>query len=94
MFNKVKEIAQSWIIAANPTQEQIILAEARLKICNDCEKITYREITGNPMCGECGCPLKKKIFSPNYNACPLHKWLIVENTDMFAKTQKKSKSIL
>jgi hypothetical protein len=94
MFKKVKEIAEAWIIAANPSQSQIILAEARLKICNDCKKITYRELTGNPLCGECGCPLKKKIFSSKYDACPLHKWLEVEDTDIFKDTQKKSKSFL
>jgi hypothetical protein len=28
------------------------------------------------ICGECGCPLSKKVFSPNegIKACPLAKW--------------------
>jgi hypothetical protein len=94
MIQKVKEIAQAWIIAANPSPEQIILANNRLKICNECEFIKYREASGNPVCGECGCPLKKKIFSPKYDACPLHKWLEIEKTNVFKNTQKKSKTFL
>jgi len=94
MIKKVKEIAESWIIAANPSKEQLVLAAARLNICNNCEFIGHRKNTGSPVCTNCGCPLKKKIFSPMYDACPLHKWLEVENTELFTNTQKKSKSFL
>ena len=94
MVEKVKEIAQSWITALNPTKEQIILAEARLKICNSCEFIGYRELTGNPFCKDCGCPLKKKIFSNKHDACTQHKWLEVENSDLFENTRKKKKTLI
>ena len=26
------------------------------------------------VCGECGCPIAKKIFTNDYNPCPLKKW--------------------
>lgn len=94
MLKKVTEIMQAWVIAANPTPEQIKLADARLKICNSCEFVRHKEKTGNPYCSDCGCPLKKKIFSQKYDACPKHYWLEVENTDVFKNTQKKTNTIL
>jgi hypothetical protein len=94
MIKKVTEIVNAWIIAANPTKEQTILADARLKICNSCEFIRHQERSGNPYCGDCGCPLKKKIFSKKYDACPKHYWLEVENTDVFKNTQKNTKTMV
>jgi hypothetical protein len=31
------------------------------------------------VCGECGCPLGKKIFTPVMGSCDLKKWNKVEN---------------
>jgi hypothetical protein len=47
-----------------------------MKICNDCDKKTYLKPVDSFICGECGCPLSKKIFSPKPGpeACPLSKW--------------------
>ena len=79
MIKKFKEIAQAWIIAANPTPEQKSIAERRASICNGCDARTFRTIFGAGdfyVCGECGCPLSRKIFSPEPGpqACPLAKW--------------------
>jgi hypothetical protein len=70
------EVATAWIRAFNPTSEQQEIADYRMKICNDCEKKTYLKSIDMFICGECGCPLNKKIFSPKpgLKACPLSKW--------------------
>jgi len=94
MIKKVTEIIDAWVIAANPTPEQIKLADARLKICNKCEFIGHRQLTGNPFCKDCGCPLKKKIFSREYNACPKNYWLEVEDSDLFKSTRKKDNTVI
>jgi hypothetical protein len=61
-MNKIKEIAISWWRAENPTKEQSKEAERRLEICNGCEK-RQESIVFGYVCGQCGCPLCKKIFS-------------------------------
>jgi len=93
MFDKVREIAESWIISENPSETQLKLAEERLKICVGCDKMVKGTLV-EFKCSECGCPIHKKIFSPKFDACPLHKWLDVENTNLYTDTQKKSKSFL
>ncbi len=76
MFGKLGEIAESWIIAANPTEEQKEKAEKRLAICEECEFSRYNGSFNYYYCGACGCPLSKKIFSPlpGNEACPHQKW--------------------
>ena len=93
MIDKIKEIVNSWVISKNPTEYQIRLAEERYKICSDCDKIE-QNVLGFPQCSECGCFINKKIFSPKYDACPLHKWLDVENSNIFGDTQKKNNSLI
>ena len=93
MFDKVQEIAESWIIANNPSEAQLKLAEERLKICKGCDKMETATL-GHFKCSECGCPISKKIFSPRYDACPLHKWLDVEDSNVFGNTRKKDKSLI
>lgn len=74
-MNKVEEIFTSWRIAIDPNQEQKELASERIKICDECEfKKTFPIIH----CGECGCALKGKIFSPVKGACPKNKWSKVD----------------
>lgn len=77
-MNKIKEIAISWWRAENPTKEQSQLAEKRLSICMKCDS-RRESVVFEFVCGECGCPLGKKIFSPIGAGCPLGKWNIVEN---------------
>lgn len=72
------EIAKSWINSMNPTPEMEDIANSRIEICNSCEekKHTGTEILSFYYCGKCGCPLQKKIYSPNgIEACPLKKWV-------------------
>ena len=75
-MNKLSEIFQSWVAAANPTPEKKLLAEYRTAICDGCEHRTFSKIFGKDACGLCGCPLDKKVFSPNGpKACPGNKWV-------------------
>jgi ribosomal protein L37AE/L43A len=74
--NKISEIFQAWVAAANPTPEQTLIAESRSAICDTCDKKEYVKALAIFICGECGCPLSKKVFSPaeGPKACPLAKW--------------------
>ncbi len=78
-MNKVKEIIISWWRAENPTKEQSDLAEKRLAICMGCDS-RRESVVFQYVCGECGCPLGKKIFTPKMGSCDLGKWNKVENT--------------
>lgn len=92
--SKIITIADAWITAANPTPAQKELAEARWNICIQCPEFrAEREVTGDPYCFECGCPLKKKVFSKKYNECPLQKWEEVDDL-LYQNTMKKNKTIL
>jgi bacterioferritin-associated ferredoxin len=95
MIRKVKEIVSAWIIANDPTEEQKVLAENRFKICNECThlKTLSEKIKISTICGKCGCPISKKLFSNEFNACPLKKWNDVDNI-FFPNTQKRDKTIL
>jgi hypothetical protein len=73
--NKISEIFQAWVAAANPTSEQHALAEYRSSICDSCDRKTHVPAFNILVCSECGCPLNKKVFSPRGpEACPLAKW--------------------
>jgi len=92
--SKIITIADAWITAKNPTPEQKDLAEARWNICIQCSEFREeRDVTGDPYCNDCGCPLKKKIFTKQFNECPLGKWKEVDDL-LWEKTQKKKKTIL
>jgi len=75
-MNKIEEIFKAWGIMFNPNDAQSELAAARMEICDDCDsKKTIPFIH----CGECGCALKAKIYSPKMGACPKGKWMEVEH---------------
>lgn len=95
MLQKFKEITKAWIAANNPSPEQKILAEKRFEICDVCplKQIVTKNIKLGTICGECGCPISKKIFSPEFNACPKKKWEEVDRIYL-PPTQKKSKTVL
>jgi len=76
-MNKIKEIAISWWRAENPTKAQSELAQNRLSICMGCDSRRESVVFGF-VCGECGCPLGKKIFTPKMGSCDLGKWNKVE----------------
>jgi hypothetical protein len=82
----LKKIAKAWLTAANPTPKQSELAEARWNICDSCDK--KKLVTSVPICGACGCPLSKKIFTMENDSCPLNKWLEVEKDYFIIKTNK------
>jgi len=71
----IVEILHAWKIAANPTEDQQLLAEHRANICDGCGFKEFRKLTRNFVCGACGCPISKKIYSPRGpDACPKDKW--------------------
>ena len=73
---KLVEIAKAWIASANPTPKQKQIAEHRISICNTCPNRSYIPHIDVHVCGLCGCPLNKKIFSPlpGEQACPDKRW--------------------
>ena len=75
-MNKISEIFQAWVAAAKPTPEQLSTAQHRSQICDSCEHKTFTKAIQTFVCGKCGCPLSKKVFSPKPGpeACPLAKW--------------------
>jgi hypothetical protein len=74
-MNKLEEIFKAWGIMFNPNDAQTELAGKRMEICDNCESKRTSPIIH---CGECGCALKAKIYSPKINACPRGKWVAVE----------------
>lgn len=72
----LKEIISAWAISYNPSAQQQMLADYRIEICNTCpsRKEVLKGVEWSTICGECGCPLSKKVFSVGENACPLKKW--------------------
>ena len=96
MVNKITEIISAWAISYNPNDKQKKLAEDRYSICLECPKkvkaFSKTKIEFEK-CEACGCPLRKKIFSNNYNSCPLEKWIDLEN-EYFDYIKKTKKSIL
>ena len=85
----LREIAKSWFTSLNPNEKEKKLAELRYEICLKCEfkKEIFEKKEWSSLCGKCGCPLNKKIYSDKYNACPAGKWLEVE--DPFESILKK-----
>jgi hypothetical protein len=73
---KLVEIAKAWIAAADPTPEQELIAGYRISVCDGCPNKKYYKHINTHVCGLCGCPLDKKIFSPlpGEEACPDKRW--------------------
>jgi hypothetical protein len=96
-MNKISEIFKAWVIAYNPSKEQEELAVKRHTICLDCQFIK-NSFLFDSKCGKCGCPIKKKIFSPEKGACPMGKWnkIDVEELETRGESQniKINKSII
>ncbi len=88
--SQIVTITNAWITAANPTLEQKELAERRYEICLGCEHFREkRKMTGEPYCAECGCPMKKKIFTNVFNECPIGKWKEVDSDSKYDKFFKR-----
>ena len=75
-MNKLLEIADAWITALNPSKEVADRAKERTAICESCPSMRFQETLKYHYCGECSCPISKKVFSavPPEEACPLKKW--------------------
>ena len=93
-FN-ISEIVKAWVTAANPNDVQRELAEERLDICMKCEfrKEVIHNKEWSALCGKCGCPISKKIFTDQYGSCPLNKWNLIEDKYKL-HLKKKNKSII
>lgn len=73
----IAEIIVAWHRSRNPTEEQKAIAEQRARICDTCEHKKIIDATKTYICGGCGCPIIKKIYSPKGpDACPKQKWII------------------
>ena len=90
-MNDIMTQIGSLIITATPQQEK--LAHLRGKICDGCpsKQVITKKLKLATICGECGCPISKKIFSSKYNPCPLKKW---EEIDKVHNVQKNTTSII
>lgn len=88
----LNEIVLAWIKSFNPSDDVKELSLKRLEICNSCDsnKEIFKDKKWSRVCTECGCPIRKKIFSHKIeDACDLGKWNAVDNEF----NNKKSKLI-
>jgi hypothetical protein len=90
-----KKIYKAWITSYFPNETQKLLAEKRNEICEACpsRKVLIDKLKLGVVCGECGCPLTKKIFSNDFNDCPLKKWKEVDTIYQIFKS-KSNKSLV
>lgn len=87
----IREIINAWYISFNPTDKQVELSEKRLRVCEECpsRKELVKKLKVTNICGECGCPISKKVFTDDYNPCPLYKWADIDK-DYFLKRKEKN----
>lgn len=74
-IDKVSDLFQSWVTSFKPSPEKKSLAEYRASVCDGCSLRREHAIFKYPTCGDCGCPLSKKIFSPVPKSCPENLWM-------------------
>jgi hypothetical protein len=86
----IREIVEAWIIANNPSEEQRLLSEKRLSVCDECpaKKEILKKAKWTYICIACGCPLSKKSFTNSYNPCPLGKFKDIDNEYFKLKDKK------
>jgi hypothetical protein len=91
-----KEIFDAWKASFNPTPEQEELAQKRLGVCMGCEyrKEVLKGVKWSAYCGDCGCPLNKKVFSKNFNPCTKGFWEDVDSEYMKPQTKKSTNTII
>ena len=88
----IKKIATAWAKSWNPTEDELLLAQKRLEVCNACE-MSRMSLLKISSCGACGCPLSKKVFTADYNDCPVGKWEEVDGK-YFDLTKIKTKNTI
>lgn len=91
-----KEIFNAWVTSIKPTNVQKELAKKRLDICTSCSfrKEVIEKNKWSAYCGDCGCPLNKKVFSNIYNSCTQKKWEKVDSEFLNILETKNSKTII
>lgn len=87
----IKKIVKAWAISINPTDKQKELAEKRWSICSTCpsKKEVLKSKEWSYICGSCGCPLSKKVFTNRVGECPLGKWNTID-ADYFDTKKEKT----
>ena len=67
----LEEITQAWIDSVFATEIQRQIATERNTICQSCPSLQtkFKKVKKLSIqaCGECGCPISKKIFSRKFN---------------------------
>jgi hypothetical protein len=88
----ISEIVTAWITSFNPTDQQKKIAIERAEICFGCDRIKTKSVLSKKLkvCGACGCPIDKKVFSQEYNPCPLKKWEDVDKKYISKVKTKKT----
>jgi hypothetical protein len=91
-----KEIFDAWKVSFKPAPWQEELANKRLDVCLKCEfrKEKIKGLKWSALCGKCGCPLSKKVFSPLYDPCPLKKWGSIDSLYLKPLEDKNTSSII
>lgn len=92
----VLEIIDAWKASFERNPDKVKLAESRLSVCTGCEfkKEIIKEKNWSMICKACGCPIKKKIFSKQLNACPKGYWNEVDKLNDLNIEEKKDSSII
>ena len=92
----LKEITRAWITSYTASDEQKKLAHDRYDVCLKCPSIVEKHVPVTNkkyfQCGECGCPIPKKIYSHKFNPCPLKKW--EESDTKFPDIFNKKKNVV
>ncbi len=91
-----KEIFEAWKTSFNPTPTQEELAEKRLNVCLGCEyrKEVLKGVKWSAYCGDCGCPINKKVFSKNFNPCTKGYWGEVDSEYITPIVRKKNSTLI
>jgi len=91
-----KEIFEAWKASFKPTSEQEELAQKRLGVCLSCDyrKEVLKGLKWSAYCGDCGCPLNKKVFSKNFNSCTQKKWKEVDSEYLNIIEDKNKKTLI
>lgn len=89
----VIKIIEAWAATKSTTEERRRVAAARLEVCGGCE-FSGKNLLRINVCKACGCPLKAKVFTKDFNDCPEKKWEKVDTELYLSANIKKEKSIL
>lgn len=91
-----KEIFIAWKTSLRPSEFQAKVAKDRLNICTKCDfkKEIFEKREWSAICGKCGCPLEKKIFSQEISPCPMGYWKEVDFNNGINFTKKENKTFL